>query len=340
MRIALVNDMPLAIEILRRVVVQSGRHEIAWIAYDGEKAVQMCAVTPPDLILMDLMMPVLDGVEATTRIMQQTPCAILVVTSTISGHAGKTFAAMGAGALDAVCTPTMLADGSIEGSRELLAKIERISRLIQYQRQPSAASVVTSVPETEIYGIKTLVAIGASTGGPPALATVLQGLPRGRGLAVVVVQHIDQQFVPSLAEWLQEQCSLKIVLAAEGQAPTADTVFLACSNDHLILGRDRLFHYVAEPVELPYRPSIDVCFSSLQNSWKSHGCAALLTGMGRDGARGLWQLRHSGWLTIAQEPNTCVVSGMPDAAIELGAAQKICAAQDIAAAIVGTGRKV
>ena len=130
MRIAIVNDVPLAVEALRRVVTSVPGYEIAWIAADGEEAVRQCAADVPDLILMDLMMPKVDGAEATRRIMQQSPSAILVVTATVEGHAGKVFEAMGWGALDAVDTPILGLSGDPSGAQALLEKIAMLGRLI------------------------------------------------------------------------------------------------------------------------------------------------------------------------------------------------------------------
>src|SRR5262245_60790682 len=128
MRVGIVNDVPLAVEALRRVVASNKVHEIAWIAYDGEQAVQKCKADTPDLVLMDLIMPVMDGVEATRQIMQNSPCAILVVTATVTGNASKVFDAMGHGALDAVNTPVLGMSGSMEGAAALLSKMETIAK--------------------------------------------------------------------------------------------------------------------------------------------------------------------------------------------------------------------
>src|SRR5262245_54463122 len=134
MRIAIVNDVPLAVEALRRVVSRVPGYEIAWIATDGEMAVQKCGEGVPDLILMDLMMPRMDGAKATRFIMRQSPCAILVVTATVEGHAGKVFEAMGWGALDAIDTPVLGTAGDASGAAPLLSKIAMLGRLIEPKR--------------------------------------------------------------------------------------------------------------------------------------------------------------------------------------------------------------
>ncbi|MEN6603901.1 MAG: response regulator, partial [Bryobacteraceae bacterium] len=176
MRIAIVNDLPLAVEVLRRLVRSVPGYQVAWTAADGVEAVEKCVRDRPDLVLMDLIMPVMDGVQATCSIMKQSPCAILVVTATVSGNASKVFEAMGCGALDAVCTPVFGSTGGIEGGGDLLRKIAVIGRIIG-QTKLSAPVPEPSVPPVAVPRGKRLIGIGASTGGPKALAAVLRGLP-------------------------------------------------------------------------------------------------------------------------------------------------------------------
>ncbi len=321
LRIALVNDLALALEALRRVLRNLPDCEIAWEAHDGVEAVAKCAADKPDLVLMDLIMPNMDGVEATRRIMRETPCAILVVTATVSGNAAMVFEAMGYGALDAVATPTLGPGGSLEGSKELLAKVNTMSRLIGKPTRPPRAS---GPPPSPAHGsLPSLVALGASTGGPKALADVLAGLDAAYAPAVVVIQHVDPHFARGLAEWLDGQAPLRVVLAKNGDAPQAGTVLVADSSEHLTLGADLVLHYTPEPRDCPFRPSVDAFFKSAAAHWPKPAIAALLTGMGRDGAEGLLLLRKAGWRTIAQDEATSVVYGMPKAAAALGAAEEI-----------------
>ncbi|MHB9027187.1 MAG: chemotaxis-specific protein-glutamate methyltransferase CheB [Candidatus Latescibacterota bacterium] len=330
MRIAIVNDLQLAVEVLRRVIRSDPDYEIAWIALDGREAVDKCARDLPDLILMDLIMPVMDGIQATCAIMRETPCPILVVTATVAGNAARVFEAMGCGALDAACTPVFGANGVIEGGEELLRKIGMVRKLTgagianhRIHPEPAAAE----------RGMHLLIAIGCSTGGPRALAAILSRLPENLEAAIVVVQHVDARFAEGLAEWLREQCRLPVMVAKEGAAPEPGAVYLAETNDHLVLGEDRVFHYTPEPVNNPYRPSVDTLLFSLERNWPEKGVGALLTGIGRDGARGLLELRRAGWFTIAQDEHTSVIYGMPKAAAELGAASVILPLEEIAAAI-------
>jgi len=323
----------MAVEILRRVVLSRPRYELAWIARDGAEAVTRCSRDLPDLILMDLIMPGMDGVEATRRIMRDTPCAVLLVTATVAGNADKVFDAMGAGALDVIATPVLGSRGEIRGGKELLAKIARIARLIQKPSPaiPGARGKDSVVP---VEPLPPLVAIGASAGGPRAVAGLLEALPENFGSAMVVIQHVDADFGMKLVDWLRRQTSVQVRSAEEGTGPAAGVVLVAVNEHHLVLGADLLLSYSPEPLDSIYRPSIDVFFDSLAAHWKAKGLAILLTGMGRDGARGLLHLRRAGWHTIAQDEKSSTVFGMPKAAIELGAAVEVLPLSEIPGAIL------
>ncbi|QDU61831.1 Chemotaxis response regulator protein-glutamate methylesterase [Planctomycetes bacterium Pan216] len=323
MRIAIVNDMRMAVETLRRLVVSLPGHEVAWIARDGREAVDLCYRDCPDLVLMDLIMPVMDGVEATRQIMSECPCQILIVTATVQGHLDKVYDAMGYGAIDAVPTPTFGGDKQVEGAESLLEKIATIRRLIGSDKATGVAPApVTPKPTT--------ILIGSSTGGPQALEAILGRLPGSFPASIVIVQHVDSEFVAGLVDWLDRRTELPVSLADEGQRATAGTVKVARTDNHLRINRSMVFHYTPEPASCPYRPSVDVLFSSAAQECPEPGLAILLTGMGRDGADGLLQLRRAGWNTIAQDRWSSVVYGMPRAAAELGAAIDVLAPDAIA----------
>ena len=383
MRIGIVNDAPLAREALRRVVLSSPGHEVAWTARDGAEAVVLARENPPDLVLMDLFMPGVDGVEATRRIMAESPCAILVVTATVSGHLSKVYQALGYGALDAVDTPSLGLKGDLAGAEALLRKIDVVAKLIGRQaavsaggdeeaatlimppprvktaptttgpRVPAAAAVseassayaklwgavgkeVASVErERKVLGdVETLILLGASTGGPQALSTVLAGLrellTRNAGVAVIVVQHVDSNFAEGLGKWLGEHAGRPVRLITDGCRPAPGAILLSGTDDHVMLDSEGRLRYSPEPRANCYRPSVDVFFNSVVEHWPRPGVAALLTGMGRDGAEGLRKLRRRGWRTIAQDEATSVVWGMPRAAAEIGAAELVLPLQHIA----------
>jgi two-component system response regulator WspF len=316
-RIGIVNDSPMAAELLRRLIRKSEKHQIAWIARDGAEAVKLCEVDLPGLVLMDLIMPFMDGAEATRRIMSRTPCPILIVTATVGGNAAKVFEALSAGAIDAIDTPAVV--GSREAGGALLLKIQAIERQGSW-REHLADDIVSR--EVECAATK-LVLIGASAGGPAALVEVLSALPENFTPAIVIVQHINQLFAPGLVEWLKGHSRLPVRLACVGDSVSSGTVLVAGTDDHLVFKSSRELGYTAEPKENPYRPSVDVFFESAARFFRGAMTGVLLTGMGRDGARGLKTLRDAGFHTIAQDQSTSAVYGMPKAAAALDAASEI-----------------
>ncbi|MES2538927.1 MAG: chemotaxis response regulator protein-glutamate methylesterase [Pseudomonadota bacterium] len=335
MKIGIVNDLPMAVEMLRRALATRPDHQVIWVATDGEDAVKLCAWQTPDLVLMDLVMPNMDGVEATRHIMQKTPCPILVVTVDVGVHAWRVYDAMGAGALDAVDTPS-LGNGDLNKSAApLLAKIDAIERRGSDHRGSDRRHVATQIAQQAVFDASTpLVAIGASAGGPAALATVLAGLPADFPAALVVVQHIDQSFAAGLAGWLDEQCALTVRLAVEGDQPLAGTVLVAGTDLHLRLKSGDRLGYTQDPVDNPYHPSVDVFFHSVVQWWRGRAVGVLLTGMGRDGAQGLKAMRDQGCHTIAQDRGSSAVYGMPKAAAALDAAVEILPVGTIAQKLI------
>ena len=330
MRVGIVNDMRTAVEALRRVVASNPAHEVAWVAFDGEQAARQCRDDTPDVVLMDLIMPNVDGVEATRRIMRDSPCAILVVTASVDTNAALVFDAMGHGALDAVNTPVLLRS-DVQGGSELLAKLETIGKLLNRRTGPGA---VVRGPAPREPAAAAKLAIGASTGGPRAVATVLRALPADLGATTVIIQHVDAQFAGGLGDWLMRESGKTVRMVESGAMAGGPDVLLAGTNDHLVLRPDRTLAYEHEPADYPYRPSVDVFFASVAAHWRGPAVGVLLTGMGRDGADGLLAMRRAGWTTIAQDRETSVVYGMPKAAVDAGAAVQVLPIDAISAAIV------
>jgi len=320
MRIGIVNDMSMALESLRRLVADTAGYEVAWLARHGAEAIRKCCEDTPDLILMDLVMPGINGVETTRRIMQQCPCAILVVTASVKQNQSLAFDALSAGAIDVVRIPRLVATESPDHHR-FWKKIRNISRLIG--KNTSLRSREKSGGGGDCDARKAVVAIGASTGGPRAVTGILSTLPQGFPAAVIVVMHVDQQFAQGMAQWMNGFSKLPVRLVHEGERPQPGSVLLAASNDHLVLTEDGTLHYTSEPVDYPYRPSVDALFSSLEQHWQGEAIGVLLTGMGKDGARGLKVMREHGWWTIAQDKKSSTIYGMPKAAANIDAASTI-----------------
>jgi chemotaxis response regulator CheB len=329
MRIAIVNDMVMAVEAMRRLLITARGHELAWVARDGAEAVERCARDTPDLVLMDLIMPEMDGVEATRRIMARNPCAIVVVTASVNRNSSKVFEAMGAGALDAVKTPSW----EHPGAEAFLGKIQTINRLIGKDVAKQMRSA-PPLPSGHRPGKPMLIAIGASAGGPAALAKILGRLPAGFPASIIAIQHVDAQFADGLASWLGTQSRLPVRLAREGDHPAPGTVLIAGSEDHLVFTAPGRLGYTSEPADRPYRPSIDEFLKSIQQFWRGKVVGVLLTGMGRDGAAGLKMLHHAGHHTIAQDEATSAVYGMPKAAAQLKAATETLPLDRIASRLI------
>lgn len=231
------------------------------------------------------------------------------------------FEALGHGALDALDMPALFADASDIGSTALLSKLESMERQLDTggKAGKAAASVGSALPSRR----PSLVAIGSSAGGPAALAAILGGLPQDFPAAIVIVQHIDEKFIPQMARWLGQQSALPVRLAVEGDPPKAGVVLIAGRSDHLSFKTANSMGYSHQPSDYVYRPSVDVFFKSICKLWSGKAIGILLTGMGRDGALGLQAMRQKGHYTITQDQKSCAVYGMPKAAASLGAAVDI-----------------
>jgi chemotaxis response regulator CheB len=332
-KIAIVNDLPMVVETLRRIVTEEDRHEVIWVAENGKTAIESCAHQVPDLILMDLVMPVMNGIESTRRIMKLSPCPILVVTATVASNSGMVFEALGAGALDVVVTPAVGAGKNTSGE-ELLSKIDRIGK-ISGIKDTSAPQRPVQKKEAKVPQGKgpCLVVIGCSTGGPHALVSVLHDIPADLPVSIVVVQHMDAKFSGGLADWLNSQVQLSVRVMKEGDQPQPGVVLIPSTDNHVIMLPGTGLGYSIKPIDIFYHPSVDVFFNSVARYWRGRCVGVILTGMGRDGAEGLLALRRQGHFTIAQDRQSSVVYGMPKAAVELEAVQTILPINNIGSAI-------
>lgn len=326
MRIVLAQQTPDKIAILRRILTESLQHEIVGEAYSGGEILEQCREKKPDALLMDVMFSDLSVEKVLTQVMKDWPCAVLIVTSSVDLSAHKVLAALGAGALDAVNAPIEQIDSSSAIHEKFLQKfrlLERLAGSCCHREKSVRRAVSSTIPDS-------MVAIGASTGGPGAIATVLNNFPVNPGFVTVIIQHLEERFCDGMTEWLNQMTQQNVIMAMEGEKPKQGIVYFACTNHHLCLTADGKFHYTSIPEDNPYRPSVDVFFTSLAEHWSTPGIAVLLTGMGNDGAAGMLALKNRKWHTIAQDESTSAVFGMPRAAIKLGAARQVLALDVIA----------
>lgn len=330
MKIGIVNDVAMICTLLTSAIHDNTQHEVIWIAEDGQSAIDHARENTPDLILMDLIMPGINGIDATREIMASSPCAIVIVTASLDENADMVFSAMGHGALDAIATPDLNKDGI----SLLLRKLYLIQSLI---RTPENDSNTTKAPASKSLREgrnQALIAIGASTGGPKALATILAALPDYIPASIVIIQHVDENFTAGLADWLDSQTHLDVSVAKAGGSIEINKVYLAGGDKHLLLNNRLCFQYTNEPAEYAYRPSIDEFFHSINQRWPGPAIGVLLTGMGNDGAKGLLTLKNNSGLTITQDEATCAVYGMPRAAVKINAAHMVLPINDIPVAIM------
>lgn len=300
-------------------------------ASDGKTAIDLCGRLRPNVITMDMMLPVMTGLAATEYIMAHHPTPILIVSaSTNRGELFKTYDALAAGAVDVLDKPKGF--GSEDWEKRLLAAVRMAARIrvITHPRARLGALNGPRVPPPDLPPASApekprLVAIGTSTGGPGALLTILGSLPKHFPLPVLVVLHISEPFGQAMADWLDSQLPFEVRYARDGErlpARGAACVLMAPPDQHLELSAGRL-HLSRGPERHSCRPSVDVLFESIAREAAGTTIACLLTGMGRDGASGLLQIKESGGLTLAQDQSSSIVFGMPHEAIQLGAANHV-----------------
>lgn len=347
LRILVVDDSALARRMLRGLLESDAGVRVVGEAADGREALARVAELRPDLVTLDVRMPVMDGVETTRQIMAYHPTPILVLTAAASGSdVDITFRMLGAGALDVMEKPRLGDAEAVEGCRRaLLRKVRLLSRVrvvthLRGRRMHAAGGTHgapgtvqrAEAPAALHLSPFPVVVIGASTGGPRAVRQVLAGLPREFTAAVLVVQHIAQGFSAGMAEWLAASASLPVSLAAEGSALRPGHVIVAPDRFDLLVQPGGVVHLSGLPLLLQ-RPAIDIAMQSVAAFCGEQAVGVLLTGMGRDGAIGMRAIRRAGGHTIVQDEASCTIYGMPRAAVELGAAAAVLPPAGIAAAL-------
>jgi len=331
-RILIADDSELTRVVLRDLLSQDANIEIVGEVSDGRAAVEQAANLKPDLVIMDVMMPVMGGLEAVAEIMAATPTPILMLSANTDPLDSQgAFAAIKLGALDVMAKPSgVVTEAFSQIASRLIAKVKSLSRIrvIHHYRVPRPKIEKVTVPLSA--GPRRILAIGASTGGPKAILQILQELPANLAAAVLIVQHIADGFAPGFADWLNRESAISVRLATEGDALQAGTALIAPNNAHLTV-RSNLIVLEDSPPLHNCRPAVDAMFHSLAGQgMAAETVGLLLTGMGTDGAVGLGVLQNQGAYTIAQDEASSAIFGMPKAAIERGAATKVLPLEHIA----------
>lgn len=321
-KVLLADDSALVRAVLRDIFHAAGDMVVVGEAENGREAVALTERLKPDLIVMDIMMPVMDGLSAIELIMAQFPTPILVLSATMDDReVNYAFTAIRMGALDVMEKPR--SNGLNEGTfgPRITEKVRLLARVRVVRRWPSRKAKVELKADYR-GGERDILAIGASTGGPKAVMGIMKSLPAGLSASVFIVQHIASGFARGFAQWLNQESAMPVRLAADGQEFRVGEALVAPNDCHMIVEKGKVRLVEGEPVNC-CRPSIDVFFNSLAKEEGARAVAVLLTGMGKDGALGMHNIKAQGGVTIAQDEKSSAVFGMPKAAIALNAVDEI-----------------
>jgi two-component system, chemotaxis family, protein-glutamate methylesterase/glutaminase len=324
-RVIVADDSATARQLLRAILERDGDIDVVAEAHDGAEAVRLVGDHRPDLVVMDVHMPVADGLEATKEIMMRAPTPILIVSAVSPRDVDLSLSATQAGALMALAKPTNvgtpLFDDAAAEMRDMVRAMSQVKVVRRWSQVVAARQEVRVKPAANARF--ELVAMAASTGGPAALRRLLMDLPRTFPAPILLVQHIARDFTAGFCEWLGGSCALHVKLAEHGETARAGTVYIAPDSSHMGVSADGQVRLTYAPPISGFRPSATHLFTSAAAAYGERLLAIILTGMGSDGADGLRLAHDAGAYVIAQDESTSVVYGMAQEAVNRGAVDAI-----------------
>lgn len=351
-RVLIVDDSPFLRASLKKILGRDPEIEVVDVARDGLEAIKKLQTLKPDVITMDIEMPVMNGIQALEEIMRWSPIPVIVLSAVTTDGAKLTIKALELGAVEVVAKPSgKVGDDLVALADDILFKVKNVAGIELNRNRPALGKIEASaLPASPAAGGKipvgrlvpgqstNFVGIAASTGGPLALQTVLAILPRDFPVPVAVVQHMPPGFTSSLAVRLNSLCKISVKEAEDGEVLRAGTVYIGQSGKQFQIrknGNQLIARITSEsPIQTLYKPSADVMFMSLARELGAGVLGVVLTGMGNDGLAGMRELKAKGAFALAESERTCIVYGMPRAIVEAGLSDRIEPLQDIGGAII------
>ena len=337
-KVLVVDDSSFMRKSLTHILEADRSIEVVDTAADGEDAMRKVKQHSPDVVLLDIEMPVMDGLSALAHIMAECPTPVLMLSALNKRDAAIAIKSLEHGAVDFIPKPSGVISYDIEElSSEIIDKVKLAAGVNVHKLALDLPKESYRRPWPKPVTRKNIVVIGASTGGPKAVINVLSRLPRDISTAILVVQHMSPEFVPSFVDRLQWGCSLNISTARKGRVISSGQALVAPGGYHTAIvqnGDTRKIRLSRKASPYTAMPSVDYAMESAARAYGQSTLGVLLTGLGSDGARGLKAIKDAGGNTIAEDQSTCIVFGMPRAAIELGCVDEIVPLPQIAQTIL------
>ncbi|MBF0484650.1 MAG: chemotaxis-specific protein-glutamate methyltransferase CheB [Candidatus Omnitrophica bacterium] len=338
-QVLIAEDSPVIARVIENLLSSDPQIRVVGKARNGQEAVELTAQLKPDIITMDIHMPVMDGYEATKQIMAHTPTPILIASAAVQADGiERMFRAVSYGALDLIDISEIATGENKALSQKFIDSVKLLSRIkvvhhLLAKMEDRNAGMKSPPPEIvrpKAAGLGRILAIVASTGGPMAILMVLKMLPTNFPTGIVIVQHITSGFLEQFAHWLRSECQLQIRIAQNNEEILPGVVYLAPCDLQMRVGEGGIIKISDEPLYEGHKPSGTLLLDSVAKVYKEQAVGVILTGMGKDGAKGMREIKLRGGKTIAQDEASCIVFGMPKEAISLGVIDRVCPMNEIA----------